>query len=209
VRFAYASETEEGRKLAEARVKELTGSDTLTGRVLYARADITFSPTHKLILVGNHKPEIGDTSDGMWRRMCLVPFDVTIQPNQRDPKLLEKLKREGAGILNWALTGLQKYQQAGLAIPPKVDAATAAYRNDLDIIGDWINDHCNLSASLKMRKDEAYRAYQKWCIQNGHHYVAKQRFTRKLGERHYPLLPDKRTIGGLELNPAGAMAAQS
>jgi putative DNA primase/helicase len=209
MRFVYANETEEGRKLAEARVKELTGGDTLTGRVLYARADITFSPTHKLILVGNHKPEIGDTSNGMWRRMCLVPFDVTIPPNQRDPKLLEKLKREASGILNWALTGLLKYRQGGLSIPSKIDAATAAYRDEQDIIGDWINDHCKVGASLKMKKDEAYRAYQKWCIQNGHRSLAKQRFTRRLGERNYPLLPDKRTMGGLELNPDGAMAALS
>jgi P4 family phage/plasmid primase-like protien len=94
-RFVYANETEEGRRLAEARVKELTGGDTLTGRVPYGKADITFVPTHKLIVVGNHKPEITDTSAGMWRRVILAPFDQTIPEASRDPKLLDTLKGEG------------------------------------------------------------------------------------------------------------------
>ena len=87
-RFVYANETEEGRRLADARVKDLTGGDTLTGRVPYGKADITFSPTHKLFIVGNHKPEITDTSSGMWRRVVLVPFDQTIPEAKRDPYLL-------------------------------------------------------------------------------------------------------------------------
>ena len=100
LRLAFANETEEGRRLAEARVKDLTGGDTLTGRVPYGKADIAFRPTHKLFVVGNHKPEITDTSLGMWRRVRLIPFDQTIAEAKRDPKLLETLKGEGAGILN-------------------------------------------------------------------------------------------------------------
>jgi putative DNA primase/helicase len=88
-RFVYANETEEGRRLAEARVKELTGGDMLTGRVPYGKADISFWPTHKLFIVGNHKPEITDNSTGMWRRVALVPFDTTIPEAHRDPHLLE------------------------------------------------------------------------------------------------------------------------
>ncbi|NPT46160.1 hypothetical protein GNZ12_33535 [Paraburkholderia sp. 1N] len=208
MRFVYANETEEGRKLAEARVKEMTGGDTLTGRAPHAKADITFAPTHKLAIVGNHKPEISDTSHGMWRRICLVPFEVTIPTNKRDGKLLEKLKQEGSGILNWALAGLQKYQNGGLAIPKSIDAATAGYRDEQDIISEWIRDHCTTGPGLKMKKDEAYRAYVKWCSQNGHRHLAQQRFTRRLGDRKHRLLPDKRTIGGLELNQDGAVAAK-
>jgi P4 family phage/plasmid primase-like protien len=77
-RFVYANETEEGRRLAESRIKDMTGGDTMTGRVPYGKADITFTPTHKLVIVGNHRPEITDNSFGMWRRVALVPFDVTI-----------------------------------------------------------------------------------------------------------------------------------
>jgi putative DNA primase/helicase len=97
-RFVFANETEEGRRLAESRVKDMTGGDTLTGRVPYGKADITFRPTHKLAIVGNHRPEITDNSFGMWRRVALVPFDVTIPEEERNPMLLESLKVEGAGI---------------------------------------------------------------------------------------------------------------
>ena len=124
-RFAYANETEEGRRLAEARIKELTGGDTLIGRVPYGKAAITFRPTHKLFMVGNHKPDITDMSAGMWRRVALVPFDQTIPEGDRDPKLLQKLQQEGSGILNWALVGLQDYLRiGGLHLPTSVRAAT-------------------------------------------------------------------------------------
>lgn len=84
-RFVYANETEEDGRLAEARIKDLTGGDTLTGRVPHGKADITFRPTHKLFIVGNHKPEITDNSFGMWRRVALAPFEQTIPEASRDP----------------------------------------------------------------------------------------------------------------------------
>ena len=206
-RFVYANETEEGRRLAEARVKDMTGGDAMTGRVPYGKADISFSPTHKLAIVGNHKPDIGDSSNGMWRRVCLVPFDVTIPESQRDLKLLEKLKLEGPGILNWAMKGLRTWQQSGLAIPAKIEAATAAYRDEQDIIGDWLGEHCNTGPGLAVRKDEAYRAYRRWSLDNGHHPLAQARLTRRLGERGHALRTDKRTLQGLALNPDGQIAA--
>ena len=116
-RLIYCNEVEEGRRLAEARVKELTGGDTLSGRTPYAKADITFQPTHKLVMVGNHMPEVRDMSHGMWRRMLLIPFNQVIPDTAQDPDLLVKLKAEGAGVLNWALTGLRDYRKNGMAIP--------------------------------------------------------------------------------------------
>ncbi len=198
-RFVYANETEEGRKLAEAKVKDMTGGDTLTGRVPYGKADITFQPTHKLAIVGNHKPEIGDSSNGMWRRVCLVVFDVTIEENLRDPKLLEKLKAEGAGILNWALAGLQNWQQDGLSIPKKIEAATTAYREDQDTINEWIGDCCKAGIGHTAKKKDLYQSYREWALANGHHPFAQKRLTLRLGERGYRLQPDKRTIAGLSL----------
>lgn len=206
-RFVYANETEEGRKMAESKVKDMTGGDTLTGRVPYGKADISFSPTHKLAVVGNHKPEIGDCSNGMWRRVCLVPFDVTIDAKSRDPKLLEKLKVEGAGILNWALAGLQQWQQNGLAAPNKIEAATAAYRDEQDIIGEWLNDHCNIGPGRTAKKADLYRAYQHWMKNNGHSPLAQKRLTRRLGTSGYTMLPDKRTLSGLDLNQDGLAAS--
>lgn len=207
-RFVYANETEEGRRLAESRVKDMTGGDTLTGRVPYGKADITFQPTHKLIIVGNHRPEITDNSLGMWRRVLLVPFDVTITEADRDPRMLEKLKTEGAGILNWALAGLRQWQRHGLRVPKRIDAATAAYRDEMDIIGEWIAEHCDTGAGCTVNKADAYKAYKIWALDNGHHPLAQGRLTRRLGDRGYKLRADKRSIGGLSLNKAGELASR-
>lgn len=202
-RFVYANETEEGRRLAEARIKDMTGGDTMTGRVPYGKADITFTPTHKLVIVGNHRPEITDNSFGMWRRVALVPFDVTIPEDERDARLLDKLKAEGAGILNWALEGLRVWRRTGLRIPKKIEAATAAYRDEQDVIGEWISDHCDTGAGLIERKPELYRAYRAWALANGHQPLAQGRLTRRLNDRGYRLQGDKRTVGGLSLTPKG------
>lgn len=202
-RFVYANETEEGRRLAEARIKDMTGGDTMTGRVPYGKADITFTPTHKLVIVGNHRPEITDNSFGMWRRVALVPFDVTVPESERDARLLDKLKQEGPGILNWSLDGLREWRRAGLQVPKKIEAATAAYRDEQDLIGEWISEHCDTGAGRSQKKQDLYHAYRSWALTNGHHPVAQARLTRRLTERGYPLLPDKRNIAGLSLNGDG------
>lgn len=206
-RFVYANETDEGARLAEAHVKDLTGGDSMTGRVPYGKANITFAPTHKLVIVGNHKPEITDNSYGMWRRILLTLFGVTVAEGQRDPALLDKLKSEGTGILNWALEGLRQWQRNGLAAPKNIEAATAAYRDEQDLLGEWIGDHCDTGAGCTDQKVKLYRAYRAWALSNGHHPLAQGRLTRRLNERGYRLMTDKRTVTGLKLNDRGARAA--
>ncbi|MEI7456687.1 MAG: phage/plasmid primase, P4 family [Nitrosomonadales bacterium] len=206
-RLVYANETEEGRRLAEARVKDFTGGDGLVGRVPYGKADINFQPTHKLIMLGNHRPEITDMSNGMWRRIALVPFDVTIPEADRDPHLLEKLKAEGSGILNWMLAGLRQYQRHGLKPPAKITGATAAYKNEMDIVGEWIDEQCDTGAGAAECKSKVYRAYHHWAESNGHRPMAQGKLTRRLGDRGYKQQSDKRTIGGLSLNAAGLSSA--
>ena len=203
MRFVYANETEEGRHLAEARVKDLTGGDTLTGRAPYGKADITFRPTHKLIVVGNHKPEISDTSFGMWRRVALTPFDQTIPEANRDLHLLETLKGEGSGILNWMLAGLRAWRKDGLQIPEKITAATGAYRNEQDILGDWIDEDCMTAPGCSEKKGVLYADYRQWAERNGHKPLAQGRLTRRLNDRGCKLAADKRTVHGLSLTRFG------
>jgi putative DNA primase/helicase len=198
-RFAYANETEEGGRLAQARVRELTGGDTLTGRVPYGKAAITFEPNHKLFMVGNHKPEITDTSSGMWRRVVLVPFDQTILEAKRDPHLLEKLKAEGSGVLNWALDGLRAFLKDGLKVPCKIKAATAAYREEQDVIGEWIAENCRTGTGLSVPKRDLYLNYKFWIEENGHRPLSQSKLTRRLNERGYQLAKDKRTVNSLAL----------
>jgi putative DNA primase/helicase len=135
----------------------MTGGDSLTGRVPYGTAPITFSPTHKLVIVGNYKPDITDNSSGMWSRVGLVPFDEVIPFEKRNRHLLEKLKAEGSGILNWMLQGCASWRKDGLLIPPKINAATQAYRDDQDIISEWKSEQCNVGPSRTCKKQMPIR----------------------------------------------------
>jgi putative DNA primase/helicase len=224
VRLAYANETEEGKRLDEAVVKDLTGGDTLTGRGTYAKEFTEFQPTHKLTIRGNHLTEVRDNSTGMWDRVILVLFDVTIEKKGRDRRLGNKLKAEGAGIFNWLLAGLADYKTNGLTVPKAIQAATAAYRTEQDIIGEWIADRCvsraemeatlgapwlaaelaklakwegKLEAELKEDKHTLYSDYDNWARTSGYMPVSKKNLTRKLGKRGYPLAPDQRSITGI------------
>jgi putative DNA primase/helicase len=197
MRFVYANETEEGRHLDEARIKDLTGGEKLIGRAPYGKNFVCFDPTHKLFIVGNHKPEIADTSFGMWRRVMLTPFDQTIPEAQRDPRLLETLKGEGPGILNWMLVGLREWLRNGLQTPEPIKAATDAYREEQDIIGDWIREDCITGVECSERKGVLYTHYTDWAQRNGHKPLAQGRLTRRLNDRGFKLAADKRTVHGL------------
>jgi len=107
-RFASAVEIGRGQKLDEALIEEATGGDRIAARFLFKEL-FEFQPQFKLFLACNHKPEIRGTDEGIWRRVKLVPFDVTIPPKERDKRLLVKLRAELPGILNWALEGCQQW----------------------------------------------------------------------------------------------------
>jgi putative DNA primase/helicase len=109
--------TGEGRHLDSNAVKQMTGFDTLTARPLYG-APVQFAPSHKLVMTGNHRPIIRETGEGFWRRLLLIGWPVTIPAAERDAALPEKLRAEGAGVMNWALDGLADFRISGrLAIP--------------------------------------------------------------------------------------------
>src|SRR5690606_275286 len=108
-----AQETEEGRRWAEARIKALTGGDPISAR--FMRQDFfTFTPQFKLMIAGNHKPGLRSVDEAIRRRFHLLPFTATIPADRRDPKLAEKLKAEGPGILAWAIEGTRHWLHLGL-----------------------------------------------------------------------------------------------
>ncbi len=139
-RFAHSGELPPSAKLDEAQVKELTGGDRIKARRM--REDFwEFSPSHLLWLHANHRPMIEGTDDGIWRRVLLIPFDVQIAPDKRDPRLAEHIIRdESAGVLNWMLEGLADYHEAGLDTPDVVRVATDRYRNDSNTVAAFLAD---------------------------------------------------------------------
>lgn len=143
-RSARASEPEEGERLQEGMIKEMTGGEKMLVRNLHADF-IEVRPHFKLTISGNHKPDIRGTDDGIWRRVLLVPFDVQIPEGQRDDKLIDKLWDERSGILNWLIEGLLDYLEGGLREPDKVIDATADYRADSDPIKSFLQECCQVS----------------------------------------------------------------
>lgn len=197
-RFAYCTETAEGRQLNDSKIKELTGGDTIACRPLWSD-EISFKPTHKLLMVGNYKPRITDNSEGMWRRMTLIPFEQTLSDAEIDPKLPEKLKVEAAGILNWAIEGFDLWQQEGLQRPVQLSKATDEYRTSEDTLNEWLHECCDMNSSAKCMKSELYDSYANWCRSNGHQPLKSNEFGRKLTALGYNLAADNRHRLGLEL----------
>jgi putative DNA primase/helicase len=138
-RFVCASEVEQGAQFAEARIKNLTGSDPITARAM--RQDFTtFLPTFKLWIAGNFLPSFQSVGEAMQRRIHLIPFAITIPPEERDKRLLEKLREESEGILMWCIAGALAYLREGLAVPDKVVAAGRDYMSESDTVSAWLED---------------------------------------------------------------------
>lgn len=179
-RLVCAEEGREGAKLAESVVKALTGGSTITARYLYGR-EFEFQPTFKLWLAANHKPVIRATDMGMWRRVHLIPFDVRFEGANRDDELLSTLTSELPGILAWTVAGCKLWQQGGLAQPECVRAATAEYRADSDIVGEFLHECC--AEGGEVAAGVLYQSYRGWADENGERAMTAQMFGRRLTER--------------------------
>jgi putative DNA primase/helicase len=166
VRMAVANEVSAGRRLDEATVKDLTGDDTITARFM-RQEFFDFRPTHKLFLYGNYKPVVRGTDNGIWRRIKLIPFTQTIPDAERDPDLKAKLTAELPGILNWALAGCVAWQREGLTEPMAVKNATADYRSEMDVVGQFLDECTETGRGKKTKAADLYGAYQHWCEANG------------------------------------------
>ena len=183
-RFVSAVETESGRTLAEGLVKQMTGGDRMTARFLHHEY-FDFEPTFKLWLAVNHKPRVVGTDHAIWRRIRLIPFTVTIPESEQDPDLREKLKRELPGILAWAVTGCQLWQDHGLKAPDIIKAATQEYQKDSDVIASFIEECCNTRPDNKVGKAELYSAYTEWCKKSGEYAASKKEFGMRLIEKNF------------------------
>jgi putative DNA primase/helicase len=183
-RLVTAVEAEEGQRLAESLVKQMTGGDTLTARKLYGDF-FEFHPTFKLWLGSNHKPAIRGTDLAIWRRIRLVPFGVTIPEPEQDKTLPDKLRGELPGILAWAVRGCLDWQRHGLRAPAPVLAATAQYRGEQDVLGTWLDDCCVLGANNQAPAGALYASYRTWTDERGERTECGTVFARRLAERGF------------------------
>lgn len=177
-RLVTASETSEARHLNEGRVKAVTGGDPVTCRFLYHES-FTYTPALKLWLAMNHKPIVTDTSEGMWRRVMLIPFLVSFT-GSADHTLADTLRAEAPGILAWGIRGALAWQSMGLRPPACVQAATDAYREESDELAQFMAACCLIGGDKTARAGQLYEAYKAWA---GRQAMNMQRFGRRMGER--------------------------
>jgi putative DNA primase/helicase len=180
-RLVCTIETEEGKRMAEALMKQLTGGDKVRARKM--RQDFfEFDPAHKIALAANHKPQVRGTDYATWRRIKLIPFTVTIEPEAKDRQLPEKLKAELPGILAWAVRGCLDWQRHGIAEPDEVRQATAEYQREQDIVCTFIGECCLLHPEARVKVSVLYEAYGKW---SGDRFMTQPAFNERLRAKGY------------------------
>lgn len=184
-RFVAATEVAENRRLNEALVKRMTGGDTMVARFMRGEW-FEFAMTAKVVLATNHRPEIRGTDEAIWRRIRLVPFTVTIPAEERDHTLADKLRAELPGILNWAISGCLQWQRHGLGSAAAVEDATAAYRHEMDTLGEFLDDCCVIEPTTRAQAGDLYRTFTTWADENGQRErLSQQAFGRRLSERGF------------------------
>lgn len=186
MRLVTTSEIEQGRQISESLIKMVTGEDALTARFLYGEY-FSFKPTFKIFMATNHKPKIRGADNGIWRRIKMIPFTVTIPPEQRDKNLTEKLIAENSGILNWLLKGYAMWKKEGLEEPAAVREANEEYRMDMDSVGTFVTDCLELDASLQWRlpTNLLYQTYIKWCSKSNERVMSQKWFGMRMSEKGF------------------------
>jgi len=183
-RLVFSVEVDDGKRLAEALVKDLTGGDRKKAR--FMRQDFfEFEQTFSIVLVTNHRPVVQGTDDGIWRRIRLVPWEHRIPDAEKRPQdvVVAELVAEGSAVLNWLLEGLADWQHDQRWLAPEVVAATEAYRLEQDVLGGFLGECCELNPRFTVAVGALYEAYTKWCNEAGEEPVSKTRFGNLLRQR--------------------------
>lgn len=179
-RLVTSVEPNEGVRLNEGLLKQLTGDDTVTARKLYSE-EFEFKPEFKLWMATNHKPIIRGTDTGIWRRIHMIPFNVQIPEDKVDKNLTHKLKAEMAGIFKWCIDGCLMWQREGLQMPAAVLKSVREYRREMDVISAFIEDKCTLEGTVQASM--LYAAYVSWADSNNEYCMSNTKFSTELAKR--------------------------
>lgn len=188
-RLVWASETAAGARLNEAQVKLITGGGTIKTRPLYGSM-VEFAPTHLVLLITNHKPKASAEDEALWTRMVLLPFTLRFverpskaEERQRDIHLVRKLAAERSGVLAWLVRGCLEWQRQGLATPDKIKASTQAYREEEDVIGQFLDARCAADPAGRVTATDLYRAYREWAEASGMQPLNQINFSNRIKKR--------------------------
>lgn len=175
-RFVAATETEQGRRWNESKIKEITGGDRVSAR--FMRQDFfTYVPQFKLVIAGNHKPAIRNIDEAMRRRLHLIPFTLTVPPEKRDKQLQTKLLTERHAIFEWGVQGCLTWQRCGLHPPQSVLDATDEYFESEDALGRWLEERCTRAANARALTAELFNDWKQWAESAGEFVGSQRRFS--------------------------------
>jgi putative DNA primase/helicase len=181
-RLVTAAETEEGRRWAEARIKEMTGGDEMQAR--FMRQDFfDFFPQFKLLFSGQHMPILRAVNKAIARRFNRIPFTVTIPDDKVNKNLTEELKPEWPGILAWMIEGCQEWQRIGMCPPKAVIDATESYLESEDILGEWIDECCIRDANAWESSTALFNSWKAWAVGREEWIGSEKTFSAKLEDR--------------------------
>ncbi|MEH6476690.1 MAG: phage/plasmid primase, P4 family [Sneathiella sp.] len=181
-RYVRASEPDAGVRFSESLIKTVTGGEEITARMLN-KDFFEFRPQFKLVLAFNNRPSIRGGDHGIWRRIKMVPFEVSIPKEEQDPNLKDKLLAESSGILNWMLDGYRDWREKGLAPPAAIAAATEEYKAEQNPLGEFVKDCVQTTEGERVSATRLYEVYNRWCEENSHKPMSTTLFGR--------LLPDQ------------------
>ena len=191
-RLVTSSEPNEGMRLDEGLLKQLTGDDVVTARKMFSE-EFEFKPEFKLWMATNHKPVIRGTDTGIWRRIHLIPFEVQIPVERVDKHLKYKLAKEAMGILKWAVQGCIKWQNEGITMPERVLRAVREYRHEMDVISAFLDACCVQEGEVKASM--LYARYAKWADEHNEYKMSSTKFGTELAKRDG--IEKKRTLNGI------------
>ena len=186
-RFVCISESEKDDKLAEGLIKNLTGGGIVICRTLH-HEPVEFKSTFKIFLDTNYKPQVRGTDEALWRRLKVIPFEVTIPPEKIDLNFGEKLEQELPGILNWAIEGYKLYKAEGLGMPEEMSQIIKDYAEDMSSLDQWLKE-CVIQItdagknSISYTSKQLYQSYQHWCKFNGEYSWTQRKFTQEINRK--------------------------
>jgi P4 family phage/plasmid primase-like protien len=182
-RFVPASEGEQSKRLAEAKIKNMVSGDPVEGEKKY-QDSFTYYPEYKIWLFTNYKPRIVGTDEGIWDKVIFIPFKRYFEPHERDKNLLAKLKQELPGILQWAIRGCLAWQEQGLNVPECLKQATAEYRHEQNVLGHFVEDELVENDKLKAPCGQMYEHYKSWADKNGEYQMTATEFKERMEQRY-------------------------
>ncbi len=169
-RFVYVNEPDEGGELREGSVKSMTGGDAITARGLYSQNTVEIVPSWVVFMPTNHKPIVKGSDNGIWRRLLLLPFTRNFEADpsvKKDPAREAKLQKELPGILSWIVRGALEYQRRGLNPAGSVLAARDEYREDMDLLAEWLNECCEIRPDGWATNAQLWGSWEDWSKARG------------------------------------------